>query len=60
MNPKEQLLQEIQQSPEILIKEVLDFLFFARSRNYPFSLNVDLFCFILVQSPISNLPQIII
>ena len=36
MNPKEQLLQEIQHSPELLIKEVLDFLLFARSRNYPF------------------------
>ena len=36
MNPKEQLLQEIQQSSELLIKEVLDFLLFARSRNYPF------------------------
>ena len=36
MNAKEQLLQEIQQSPELLIKEVLDFLLFARSRNYPF------------------------
>ena len=35
MNPKEQLLQEIQQSPELLIKEVLDFLLFAKSRNYP-------------------------
>ena len=36
MNAKEQLLQEIQHSPELLIKEVLDFLLFARSRNYPF------------------------
>lgn len=36
MNPKEQLLQEIQHSPELLIKEVLDFLLFAKSRNYPF------------------------
>lgn len=36
MNAKEQLLEEIQHSPELLIKEVLDFLLFARSRNYPF------------------------
>jgi hypothetical protein len=36
MNAKEQLLQEIQHSPELLIKEVLDFLLFARSRNYAF------------------------
>ena len=37
MNAKEQLLQEIQHSPEALIKEVLDFLLFAKSRNYPHS-----------------------
>ena len=36
MTAKEQLLQEIQHSPETLVKEVLDFLLFARSRNYPF------------------------
>ncbi len=34
MTAKEQLLKEIQDSPEALIKEVLDFLLFARSRNY--------------------------
>ena len=37
MTAKEQLLKEIQDSPEALIKEVLDFLLFARSRNYPHS-----------------------
>ncbi len=37
MTAKEQLLQEIQHSPETLIQEVLDFLLFARSRNYTFS-----------------------
>ncbi|MCA6503605.1 MAG: hypothetical protein ACK6CP_05620 [Pseudanabaena sp.] len=37
MTAKEQLLQEIQHSPEPLIKEVLDFLLFAKSRNYPHS-----------------------
>jgi len=37
MTAKEQLLQEIQHSPEPLIQEVLDFLLFARSRNYTFS-----------------------
>jgi hypothetical protein len=37
MTAKEQLLQEIQHSPETLIKEVLDFLLFAKSRNYPHS-----------------------
>jgi len=36
MTAKEQLLQEIQHSPEPLIQEVLDFLLFAKSRNYPF------------------------
>ena len=36
MAAKEQLLQEIQHSPEPLIQEVLDFLLFARSRNYTF------------------------
>jgi hypothetical protein len=36
MTVREQLLQEIQHSPELLIKEVLDFLLFAKSRNYPF------------------------
>jgi len=36
MTAREQLLQEIQHSPEPLIKEVLDFLLFARIRNYPF------------------------
>jgi hypothetical protein len=36
MTAREQLLREIQHSPEPLIKEVLDFLLFARSRNYPF------------------------
>ncbi|PZO38309.1 MAG: hypothetical protein DCF19_16655 [Pseudanabaena frigida] len=34
MTAREQLLREIQHSPEPLIKEVLDFLLFARSRNY--------------------------
>lgn len=34
MTAKEQLLYEIQYSPEPIIKEVLDFLLFARSRNY--------------------------
>jgi hypothetical protein len=37
MTAKEQLLREIQYSPESLIKEVLDFLLFTRSRNYPHS-----------------------
>jgi hypothetical protein len=37
MTAKEQLLREIQHSPEPLIKEVLDFLLFAKSRNYPHS-----------------------
>ena len=37
MTAKEQLLQEIQHSPELLIQEVLDFLLFARSRNYNFA-----------------------
>ncbi len=37
MTAKEQLLQEIQHSPEALIKEVLDFLLFARSRNHAHS-----------------------
>ena len=37
MTAKEQLLQEIQHTSEPLIQEVLDFLLFARSRNYPFS-----------------------
>lgn len=37
MTAREQLLQEIQNSPESLIKEVLDFLLFAKSRNYPHS-----------------------
>ena len=37
MTVREQLLQEIQYSPEALIKEVLDFLLFAKSRNYPHS-----------------------
>jgi hypothetical protein len=36
MTAREQLLREIQHSPEPLIREVLDFLLFARSRNYPF------------------------
>ena len=36
MTSREQLLQEIQHSPEPLIKEVLDFLLFTRNRNYPF------------------------
>jgi hypothetical protein len=35
MTAREQLLQEIQYSPEQLIKEVLDFLLFTRSKNYP-------------------------
>ncbi len=34
MTAREQLLREIQHCPEPLIKEVLDFLLFARSRNY--------------------------
>ncbi|MFN7715766.1 MAG: hypothetical protein ACK5QS_09845 [Pseudanabaenaceae cyanobacterium] len=36
MTAREQLLREIQHSPEPLVKEVLDFLLFVRSRNYPF------------------------
>jgi hypothetical protein len=36
MTAREQFLREIQHSPEPLIKEVLDFLLFARIRNYPF------------------------
>jgi hypothetical protein len=36
MTAKEQLLQEIQHSPEPLIQELLDFLFFTRSRHYSF------------------------
>jgi hypothetical protein len=34
MTTKEQLLQEIENSPEPLLQEVLDFLLFARSRHY--------------------------
>jgi hypothetical protein len=36
MTAKEQLLREIQHSSEPLAKEVLDFLLFARSKNYAF------------------------
>ena len=36
MTATEQLLQEIQDTSEPLIQEVLDFLLFARSRNYTF------------------------
>jgi hypothetical protein len=36
MTARKQLLQEIQHSSEPLIKEVLDFLLFAKSRNYAF------------------------
>jgi hypothetical protein len=34
MTVKEQLLQEIENSPEPLLQEVLDFLLFTRSRHY--------------------------
>ncbi len=34
MNAKEQLIQAIEQSPEPLIEELLDFLLFAKSRRY--------------------------
>ncbi|GBO53186.1 hypothetical protein APA_1093 [Pseudanabaena sp. lw0831] len=37
MTAKEQLLQEIQRSPEILIQEVLDFFLFTRSRRFNYS-----------------------
>jgi hypothetical protein len=36
MTAREQLLREIQHSSEPLVKEVLDFLLFARSKNYAF------------------------
>ena len=34
MTAKEQLLQAIEQAPEPLIEEVLDFLLFAQARRY--------------------------
>jgi hypothetical protein len=37
MTAKEQLLQEIQHSPELLIQEVLDFFLFTRSRRFNYS-----------------------
>ncbi len=36
MTAREKLLREIQHSSEPLVKEVLDFLLFARSKNYSF------------------------
>jgi hypothetical protein len=35
MTTKEQLLQEIEKSPEPLLQEVLDFLLSTRSKKYP-------------------------
>lgn len=32
MNEKEQLIKEIEQAPDFLVKEVLDFLLFTKSR----------------------------
>jgi hypothetical protein len=37
MTAKEQLLQEIQHSPELLIQEVLDFFLFTRNRRFNYS-----------------------
>ena len=34
MTAKEQLLQEIQNSPELLIQEVLDFFLFTKNRRF--------------------------
>ena len=33
MNEKEQLIKEIEQAPDFLVKEVLDFLLFTKSRT---------------------------
>ena len=33
MNEKEQLIREIEQAPDFLVKEVLDFLLFTKSRT---------------------------
>jgi hypothetical protein len=33
MNEKEQLIKEIEQAPDFLVKEVLDFLLFIKSRT---------------------------
>ena len=42
MNDKEQLIREIEQAPDFLVKEVLDFLLFTKSRIKYFEPNSDL------------------
>ena len=39
MNEKEQLIKEIEQAPDFLVKEVLDFLLFTKSRTKYLELN---------------------
>lgn len=41
MKEKEQLLREIEQAPDFLVKEVLDFLLFTKSRTKYFKLSSD-------------------
>ncbi len=42
MNEKEQLIREIEQAPDFLVKEVLDFLLFTKSRTKHLKSNSDL------------------
>ncbi|MGK7934355.1 MAG: hypothetical protein AB4206_00875 [Xenococcaceae cyanobacterium] len=42
MNDKEQLIREIEQAPDFLVKEVLDFLLFTKSRTKYLEPNSDL------------------
>lgn len=41
MNEKEQLIKQIEQAPDFLVKEVLDFLLFTKSRTQYFKPSRD-------------------